>query len=106
MLGRRLYEALIKWLSTFLHLQMATASQRQKGFRFSNLSPSDECALLQAATPEKTKLVTEYRLRVVSSFAREKDLSIDIKTVSPEVLNDFLKKFYGGLRTRKGETYS
>ena len=57
--------------------------------RFSDLSPSNRCAPFQAATPEKTKLVTEYWLRVVSSFAREKDLSIDFKTVSREVLNDF-----------------
>ena len=55
--------------------------------------------------PAKTRVATDFWLRVFQIFCAEKGNNFDLATCSASDLDDCLKKFYGGLRTKKGVTY-
>ena len=73
--------------------------------RFDDFTESQQETLVAAAVPLKTKQATDFWWGVFQSFCREKGISVDVTTISAGALADILKKFYGGLRTKKGETY-
>ena len=73
--------------------------------RFDALSFAQEDKLLEQAVPAKTCIATDFWLGVFQTFCAEKGINIDLATCSASDLDDCLKKFYGGLRTKKGLTY-
>lgn len=73
--------------------------------RFDDLSFAQEDKLLEQAVPAKTRVATDFWLGVFQTFCAEKGINIDLATCSASDLDDCLKKFYGGLRTKKGLTY-
>ena len=77
----------------------------QRRHRFNNFTESQQQTLVAAAVPQKTKQATDFWWGVFESFCREKCVSVDVKTISASALADVLKKFYGGLTTKKGGTY-
>ena len=60
---------------------------------------------LSACVPQATKDATDFWLRVFLDFCKEKNVLIDLKTVSPHEINAILCSFYTALRTKKGEYY-
>ena len=79
--------------------------QVQRRHRFNDFTESQQQTLVAAAVPQKTKQATDFWWGVFESFCREKCVSVDVKTISASALADVLKKFYGGLTTKKGGTY-
>ena len=77
----------------------------QRRHRFNDFTESQQQTLVAAAVPQKTKQATDFWWGVFESFCREKCVSVDVKTISASALADVLKKFYGGLTTKKGGTY-
>ena len=75
----------------------------QRRHRFNDFTESQQQTLVAAAVPQKTKQA--FWWGVFESFCREKCVSVDVKTISASALADVLKKFYGGLTTKKGGTY-
>ena len=73
--------------------------------RFDDLSFAQEDKLLEQAVLAKTRVATDFSLSVFQTFCAEKGINIDLATCSASDLDDCLKKFYGGLRTKKGLTY-
>ena len=73
--------------------------------RFDDLSFAQEDKLLEQAVLAKTRVATDFSLSVFQTFCTEKGINIDLATCSASDLDDCLKKFYGGLRTKKGLTY-
>ena len=76
----------------------------QRRHHFSDFTKSQQQTLVAAAAPQKTKQATDTG-GVFESFCREICVSVDVKTISASALADVLKKFYGGLTTKKGGTY-
>ena len=76
----------------------------QRRHRFNDFTESQQQTLVAAAVPQKTKQATDFWCGVFESFCREKCVSVDVKTISASALADVLKKFYGGLTTKKGAT--
>ncbi len=73
--------------------------------RFDDLSKSQEEKLLHDAVPEKTRSANSFWVGVLQSFCLEKQIKLDLKTCSAEELEDCLRQFYPGLKTKKGSTY-
>ena len=66
---------------------------------------SDVSEAVEACVPQATKNATDFWVRVFTSFCREKDIHVDLKTSSPKEINDILCSFYLGLRTKDGGVY-
>ena len=75
------------------------------GIVFNDYTESQQQTLVAAAVSQMTKQTTGFWWGVHESFCREKCVSVDVKTISASALADVLKKFYGGLTTKKGGTY-
>ena len=73
--------------------------------RFMDLSEREEAVLVDSAVPANTKSATNFWWSVFESFCREKRLSVDIASITASAFAEVLKKFYGGLKTKKGGTY-
>lgn len=73
--------------------------------RFNDFTESQQQTLVAAAVPQKTKQATDFWWGVFESFCREKCMPVDVSTISASALAEILKKFYGGLTTKKGGTY-
>ena len=69
------------------------------------MSSSQEDKLLTNAVPEKTRVANEFWVRTLTSFCREKSIQLSLETCSAQELDDCLKKFYFGLRTKDGRVY-
>ena len=70
-----------------------------------DMSSSQEDKLLTNAVPEKTRVANEFWVRTLTSFCREKSIQLSLETCSAQELDDCLKKFYFGLRTKDGRVY-
>ena len=70
-----------------------------------DLSSSQEENLLSAAVAPKTRVATDFWVRTVQSFLREKKTALDLRTCTSEEVNDGLKGFYFGLRKKTGGMY-
>ena len=72
--------------------------------RFDDAAPQEQ-KLVEDAVPEQTRTATNFWLSVFQCFCREKQVQFNLKTCLAEELDDCLRKFYQGLKTKKGETY-
>ena len=50
-------------------------------------------------------MANEFWVRTLTSFCREKSIQLSLETCSAQELDDCLKKFYFGLRTKDGRVY-
>ena len=73
-----------------------------KRARHGEVSSSEVDEALNSRVPKATKEANEFWVRVFESFGVEKQLRVDLKTGSPEQLNDALCLFYVGMRTKSG----
>ena len=78
---------------------------RRHRYRFDDMSSSQEDKLLTNAVPEKTRVADEFWVRTLTSFCREKSIQLSLETCSAQEMDDCLKKFYFGLRTKDGRVY-
>ena len=89
----------------FLSLASSVKMDVSRRHRFDDMSSSQEDKLLTNAVPEKTRVANEFWVRTLTSFCREKSIQLSLETCSAQELDDCLKKFYFGLRTKDGRVY-
>ena len=89
------------------NLTMASGSfpEVRPRHRFQDMSSSQEEEVLTTAVPTSTRISNEFWVRTLMSFAREKKINLDLNTCTAAQLNDCLKSFYFGLRTKNGKVY-
>ena len=73
---------------------------------FASLTEDEIRSIDEGRRPQSTRQATEKWIRAVKSYANEKDLGLDLATISPEELGKFLRQMYVELRTAKGGFHS
>ena len=81
-------------------------SSSMQRHRFDDFTKSQEATALPDRVSAKTQRATKFWLNVFSSFLREKSISIVLNTCGKEELDSVIRRFYGGLRSKSGRTYS
>ncbi|XP_043081885.1 zinc finger MYM-type protein 2 isoform X3 [Puntigrus tetrazona] len=73
--------------------------------RCANVSSADLDELEHNRNESSTVKQTVWAVNCFKAWLREKQLTIDFKTVEKSELNPVLREFYGSIRTSKGELY-
>ena len=73
--------------------------------RFKDISNSQEESLLSAAVAPKTRVATDFWVKIFNSFLVEKKITLDTKICTVEELNDSLKAIYFGISKKTGGLY-
>ncbi|XP_058621280.1 zinc finger MYM-type protein 2 isoform X2 [Onychostoma macrolepis] len=73
--------------------------------RCANVSSADLDELEHNRNESSTVKQTVWAVNCFKAWLREKQLTIDFKTVEKSDLNPVLREFYGSIRTSKGELY-
>ena len=74
--------------------------------RFASLTEDEIRSIDEGRRPQSMRQTTEKWIRAVKSYVNEKDLRLDLATISPEEHGKFLRQMYVKLRTAKGGFYS